>query len=131
MICAAISILVFAILLFAIFFGEKADEIQPFQLESYSEYIEKYPSDIVVGETCSSNDAKANAKLVWEQVYGETVMENLNYSVYYDKANSAWLVHGKQRLISFGKAIEISIGGVPYIIISQKDGCILAVWHTR
>lgn len=126
-----VTVLCIVILLVAIYLCKDINRILPFQLESYSQYIEKYPSDAVVGKTDSAEDAEKNAKLVWQQIFGEAAIDDLNYTVCYDEVNRVWLIYGHRTLFSFRHGVVLQIGGVPFIIINQEDGKVLAVWHTK
>ena len=108
-------------------FGEteeaQTEKIQPFSLSDYSETINDFASDKVLGAVNTSDSAKEKAETVWIEIYGDSVKEDKPYKVYFDEQNQVWLVKGTLP--------EMYFGGVPYILIQKSDGKVLAVWHTK
>lgn len=117
--------LILALIVFGVymFFFQKNNTIETFKLEDYDYYIEKFPSEEILGPTNSIKDAKSKAESVWIEKYGEGTKKKKPYSVFFDEETKVWLVQG-----SLPKNL---VGGIPYILIRQSDGKVLAVWHTK
>jgi len=94
---------------------------------SYDDYKDEnliqFPSDKILGAVPDAETAREQAESVWVEVYGEQVKFDKPYQVFYDEKNCVWLVTGT---LPDGYA-----GGVPYIIIRESDGKVLAVWHDK
>jgi len=102
----------------------------PFQLADYESIMGEYPSDIILGETNTKCAAKEKAETVWKELYGERILQQKPYRVYFDEENDAWLVTGTlnapfPRILTYW----FMAGGVANIIIRKSDGKVLAVWH--
>lgn len=114
-----------------LYYLSTSKEVELFSLHAYSSYIEDFPSDIVLGEISSAEQAKNAAEKIWYDIYGQDSAESKPYTVYYDEENKVWLVHGNLNSWKLEEGIEFQIGGVPYIIIDKDNGCVLAVWHDK
>lgn len=64
------------------------------------------------------------AEIIFNSVYDESSISGKKpFLAKYDDSQKVWLVHGT---LPPGED-----GGVPYILIQQKDGKILSVWHDK
>lgn len=100
------------------------DKVNEFSLSEYSNYIENFSSDKILGEIDNEKIAKEKAESVWIELYGDQIKrEKKPYIVSFDPNNQVWLVTG-----SLPKNM---LGGVPYILIQKPDGKVLAVWHDK
>lgn len=106
----------------------KSEQVQTFNIKTYEQEVEEFSSQKIfgyaryVGIIKSSNMAKKYALEIWLDIYGRGVCKTKPYKVYWDKESRTWLVTG---------TLKDSFGGVPYIIFSENEGEIIAVWHTR
>ena len=106
----------------------KSEQVQTFNIKTYEQEVEEFSSQKIfgyaryVGSIKSSNMAKKYALEIWLDIYGRGVRKTKPYKVYWDKESRTWLVTG---------TLKDSFGGVPYIIFSENEGEIIAVWHTR
>lgn len=98
-------------------------KIGTFSVKDYAAVIDRFPSGKVLGSVDSAHDAKIMAESVWKEVYGKSVTSNRPYLVSYDPENAVWLVKGSLH--------PFASGGVPYILIREQDGKVLAVWHDK
>ncbi len=105
------------------FFFKKEETIGIFRLSDYSDPIERFPSEKILGPINSSQVAKKEAEVVWMEIYGESIKTKKPYEVLFDEANQVWLVQG-----TLPKNID---GGVPYMLIQKLDGKVLAIWHDK
>ena len=65
-----------------------------------------------------------SAEKILFEVYGEEQMtQQRPYIVMYDEENESWLISGNSEYL------EGALGGVANIIISARDGKLLAIWH--
>ena len=97
-------------------------KVESFSLEMYSQEIEQFPKEEVLGKIETPREVKKAAKEIWKEIYGDSVAYRVPYHVFYDEANQVWLVTGSWGLI---------IPGGPHILISATDGKVLAVWHDK
>ena len=104
-------------------FVENEREISDFSIDNFNYYIKKFPSDKVLGEVNSYEDAESKAEEVWIEIYGESVKTNRPYIISFDNINQIWLVSGSLS--------DNQFGGVPHILIQKSDGKVLAVWHDK
>jgi len=94
-----------------------------FNFDNYGLYLELYSSDIVVGPILTETRAKAKARDVWIEVFGEQFMQNRpaqDIRILYDEANDVWFLAGTLP--------PDTLGAVPNIFIRGADGQVLAVW---
>ncbi len=101
-----------------------APQVSSFDIQDYQDEIEQFPADACVGEVSDSASAVKHAEDIWEGTYGISSVWNKPYKVSHDSKNGVWLVQGNAWL-------PLINGGEPYILIRQKDGKVLAVWHTK
>lgn len=109
-------------------------DIAYFSVDDYEYFVNRFPSDKVLGPIDSAEMAKEKAESVWLEIYGNDVQEKQSYIVSYDKENGLWMVQGKILLDFSTDEKELLIpafGGVPNIIIQESDGKVLAVWHDK
>jgi len=118
---ALIAVLVGGGVYMAVFGNTKT--VGTFSLTDYSDFIERFPSEIVLGSIDSAQLAREKAETVWIDIYGESVKDRKPYHVDFDDESQVWLVQG-----SLPKHRD---GGVPHILIQRSDGKVLAVWHTK
>ena len=83
--------------------------------------IEDFPSDKYLGEVLTAEDAIMHAEKEWVTLYGDEVLNDKPYAVYYDAEMDVWFVRGS--LPDGYKGI------VARILIQKDDGKILAVWR--
>jgi hypothetical protein len=96
-----------------------------FSVLEYKEWLNKFPSDILLGEVLTPQSAKKEAEKIWIEAYGEKVTKEKPYKVSFDEAQNVWLVTGTFHNNFFGT----NKGGVAYAIIQKLDGKVLAIWH--
>lgn len=105
------------------------DEVLPFSIEEYAYYINEFPttkilnSERKVGDINTFKDAKEQAEIIWTEIFGEQAKREKPYKVYFDNNSKVWLVKGTLK--------SNYIGGVLNIIMTQKDGKILAIWGEK
>ena len=114
-----IVIIGFIVLFFALLYP-KGVNVESFSVEDYSEIIaesSRNVEDSEYGEINNAQEAICVAKQFWKKHYNY-----LSCSVFYDSTNRVWLVKGNKFLI---------IPSGPYILISEKDGKVLAFWDYK
>ena len=113
---------------------DKTPDVDYFHVEDYEYFVNQFPSDRVLGPIDSAEMAKEKAEFVWIEIYGYEVQDKKPYKILYDKENRIWMVQGELNLnfLTDNKELIIpAFGGVPYIIIQEWDGKVLAVWHDK
>jgi len=115
-----IVLIIFGIYLMLII---KSNEVEQFNIQEFEEFIETFPvsevfsEDRVVGTVNNSNEAKEKAKLIWREVFNEEMVKKCKrYKVGFDKKSKIWSVRA------------YSQNFILYILITQEDGKIIAVW---
>lgn len=103
--------------------GDKTSDIGNFNIADYSQKIDKFTSEKVLGAVDSKENAIEKAANVWLEIYGESVKDKKPYIASFDKKSHTWLVQGT--------LAENWLGGVPHILIRESDGKVLAVWHDK
>lgn len=98
-------------------------QVGSFDVNAYSDYIEKFPSEEVLGTIRDGKTAKEKAEALLLEIYGKSVKSKRPYGVAFDERNRVWLVEGS--------IPENRDGGVPHILIRESDGKVLAVWHDK
>lgn len=122
-VCIMIIVLVGGVI-YMVFFNKSKGKVNEFSLSEYNNYIKNFPSDKFLGPIGNQKIAKEKAEFIWVEIYGEQIKkEKKPYIVLFDSNSGVWLVTG-----SLPKNMD---GGVPYILIQQSDGKVLAVWHDK
>lgn len=103
--------------------NEEENVIGTFDLNDYSDTIEKFKSDKYVNKSTDAESVKAEAEKIWIEIYGDDIIDQRPYKVSFDDENKTWLVEG-----TIPKNVD---GGVAYILIEKDTGKVLAVWHTK
>lgn len=117
-------IIVFAVIIIAVLCNQIGDTtVGTFELNEYQDYIDDFSSNEVLGSIIDSRDAIKKAESLWIDIYGRDVKSNKPYQVFYDSKSETWLVCGS---LKPGR-----LGGVPYALIENKTGKVLAVWHDK
>ena len=101
----------------------KTPNVKAFKYNDYQYYIDNFPSEENVGNITDAKDAIKKAEKIWIKLYGENIKKEKPYQVFYDENSGIWLVQGTLR--------TNMKGGVANIIIQNKTGKILAVWHDK
>ena len=101
----------------------KTPNVEAFEFNDYQYYIDNFPSEENVGNIIDAKDAIKKAEKIWIKLYGESIKKEKPYQVFYDENNGIWLVQGTLR--------SNMKGGVANILIQNKTGKILAVWHDK
>ena len=101
---------------------KKDKTVGSFMLTDYSDFIERFPSEKMVGRIDSVQTAMEKAEVVWKEIYGDEVKDVKPYKASFDDKNRVWLIEGTLR--------KKMVGGVPHILI-QEDGRVLAIWHDK
>ncbi len=101
----------------------KSPKVKDFDLNDYQHYIDNFPSEEELGSVIDSKDAIKKAELIWINMYGEIIKKEKPYQVFYDEDNGIWLIQGTLR--------SNMKGGVANILIQNKTGKVLAVWHEK
>ena len=104
-------------------FLKKTETVDSFKLTDYSDFIERFPSEKILGSIDSAQTVKEKAETIWLDIYGNSVKDKKPYNVFFDEQNQVWLVQG-----TLQKNCD---GGVPHILIQKSDGKVLAVWHSK
>ena len=124
------KILIFAIILIMLFVGgvamsilNQSVKVGTFDIATYSKYIDRFPSEKVLGPISDRKSAKENAESLFREIYGDSIKSKKPYTVSFDDKSQVWLVQG-----SLSKNHD---GGVPHILIRKSDGKVLAVWHDK
>lgn len=119
-----ISVLLLVVIVVgAIVVGVNTQKVGEFDLNDYTDMVEEFPSDKVLGPVTSAKDAKEKAETVWLEIFGEEVKEEKSYGVSYDIDTGTWLVQGHLPIYM--------VGGTAHILIRESDGAVLAVWHYK
>ena len=121
-----IFVLVFLLFVGAVaycYFNPPVVGVGTFSVNEFSEDIEKFSSNEVLGEVLTGKAAIQKAEKLWIDLYGKDIVKEKPYKVYFDEENQAWLVNGS---LPYGYD-----GGVAYVIIRKTDGKVLAVWHEK
>lgn len=121
--CAAICIAAIVILILALpKFQTESTEVKPFGLNKYRRELAAFPSNKEVGRILDERDVLAKAEQVFLETFGEDVLEEKPFKLYYDEQNKVWLVTGSCPSGSQYK------GGAAYLLVDE-EGHVLAVWH--
>ena len=120
-ICGLLIVLIFFILLLIKIYTIK--NIQEFSISQYKDEIKKFSYNMSVGNIDNAEEAKNIAENLWTKEYGVKVKDKKPYIVYYDSTSKVWLVQGSLP--------NETVGGVPYIIMREIDGKVLALWHDK
>ena len=101
----------------------KTPNVKGFEFNDYQYYVDSFPSEENVGNTIDAKDAIKKAEKIWNKLYGESIKKEKPYQVFYDEDNGIWLIQGTLR--------SNMKGGVANILIQNKTGKVLAVWHEK
>lgn len=99
----------------------KTPNVKGFEFNDYQYYVDNFPSEENVGNIIDAKDAIKKAEKIWIKLYGESIKKEKPYQVFYDENNGIWLIQGTLR--------SNMKGGVAKILIQNKTGKVLAVWH--
>ncbi len=126
MIILIIMILILLICVICIKLNIRNSEyVGSFNLYDYSDYICEFPFDKEFGPVDSASTAKKYAEQIWIEQFGENVLREKPYEVYFDSTSDTWLIKGNEPTSFF----ENNKTGVAYLIIRKENGAVLAVWH--
>jgi len=101
-------------------------QVGSFTLADYTQNIEKFPSEKVVGPITDAKQAKEKGTVALMDVFGEEkILGEKPIRVCYDENTDSWLVYGSLPPIPF------MLGGVAKVIIRGSDGAVLALWHEK
>lgn len=104
----------------------RPSRIGEFTAEDYTYYLEKFPSNTVVGAITDARDARKKGVAILTDIYSDDVISGeAPFVVYYDEQTDSWLICGSMPPIPFMR------GGIGKIIIRGSDGDVLAVWHEK
>ena len=93
-----------------------------FDVNHYSEEIERFPSDLVLGPVRSKREAQKKALAVFMDMRGGKFrLTERPLGVLYDDENGMWLIMSRLPPNSFG--------GVYCLIIRESDGKVIARWR--
>ncbi len=101
----------------------KAPEVKAFEVSGNQKHIDNFSSEETVGSISGAKDALAKAELIWIKTFGEQVKKEKPYQVSYDVEKEVWLIQG-----SMPPGVK---GGVANILIENRTGKVLAVWHDK
>ena len=101
----------------------KTPNVKEFEFNDYQYYVDSFPSEENVGNIIDAKDAIKKAEKIWIKLYGESIKKEKPYQVFYDEDNGIWLIQGTLR--------SNMKGGVANILIQNKTGKVLAVWHEK
>lgn len=101
----------------------KAPEVKAFEVSDYQNCIDNFSSEETVGSISGAKDAVAKAEIIWVKTFGARVKKEKPYQVSYDAEKEVWLIQG-----SLPSGVE---GGVANILIENRTGNVLAVWHDK
>lgn len=101
----------------------KTPNVKGFEFNDYQYYVDSFPSEENVGNIIDAKDAIKKAEKIWIKLYGESIKKEKPYQVFYDEDNGIWLIQGTLR--------SNMKGGVANILIQNKTGKVLAVWHEK
>ena len=105
------------------------DEVLIFSINDYDYYINEFSttkilkSDRSVGDINNAKEAKEQAEIIWKEIFGEEAKKEKPYKVYFDENSKVWYVKGTLP--------PNYVGGVLNIIMTKKDGKILAIWGEK
>lgn len=102
--------------------GERYEyEIERFDLNDYTSFIEEFKEEIKVNEINSEKDALEAAKAAYEIINSKVTNNYAGYELFYDKENNCYMV-------IYVSSINYDILGGCYNIIIQEDGQVLAMF---
>lgn len=101
----------------------RTPNVKGFEFNDYQYYVDSFPSEENVGNIIDAKDAIKKAEKIWIKLYGESIKKEKPYQVFYDEDNGIWLIQGTLR--------SNMKGGVANILIQNKTGKVLAVWHEK
>lgn len=101
----------------------QSGKVGNFDIATYNKYIDKFPSEKILGPISDRKSAKEKAESLFREIYGDSIKSQKPYNVSFDEESQVWLVQG-----SLPKNY---CGGVAHILIRKSDGKVLAVWHDK
>ena len=117
-------LLIVCLVFLSVFFGcTNEKDLPSFSIDEYSYFLETFPSTMVLGEIQDSEDAKNKAEQAWVFLYGDHVLSQKPYHVFWDNINQVYLVKGTLHFYESG--------GVAHILIRADTGHVLAIWHEK
>ena len=121
--CAAICTIVCAILVLILHKSTSDSiEVKPFMLNQYRRELSSFSTDKQVGKIVDERDVLEKAERIFLETFGDDVLKEKPFNLYFDQENKVWLVTGSCPSGSQYK------GGVAYLLVSE-EGHVLAVWH--
>lgn len=102
-------------------------EIGEFKLEDYRHLLEQFPREEVIGEIRDIDMLVEETEKIWSRIYDCDLEEHQPYKISYDSENKVYLVEGSFKEPTLGT----TFGGVPYMLVEQETGKVLAVWHDK
>jgi hypothetical protein len=109
-------------LIIKINYGKKI-VVRKFLLSDYISNTVDFKSDIKLGNIRDKYDVLTNTERLWKNSFGLDVEKEKPYQIFFDKNERVWLVTG-----SLPPNWD---GGVAHILIREKDGKVLALWHEK
>ena len=94
--------------------------------ESVKHRQEQYPLNIVLGFIETEEEARRHAESIWMERFGQKVLDQKPYNVFFDESAEVWFVEGTSHPPSDHRIIRG--GSVVGILISKPDGQVLDVW---
>ncbi len=121
--CAVICTIVSAILVLILHKSTSDSiEVKPFMLNQYRRELSSFSTDKQVGKIVDERDVLEKAERIFLETFGDDVLKEKPFNLYFDQENKVWLVTGSCPSGSRYK------GGVAYLLVSE-EGHVLAVWH--
>lgn len=119
------------VLIFTVFVGgvfmvaiqNKPPDIKTFEVNEYQYYIENFSSEEKFDSISDIKDLLKKVEVIWIKMYGEHIKKEKPYRVFYDEKNGIWLVQGTLR--------SNMVGGVANILVEDRTGKVLAIWHDK
>ena len=125
-ICAYVISIIMLILSLIYFNLDSDNTLKSFSVNDYIKYIQEYNNneENITNEIKNEIDAQKTAEALFVKAYGQKVLKEKPFNVFYDHESDTWLIKGTFH----GNSNEF--GGVANLIVSSK-GEVQALWHEK
>lgn len=124
-ICAYVISIIMLILSLIYFNLDSDNTLKSFSVNDYIKYIQEYNNEEnITNEIKNEIDAQKTAEDLFVKAYGQKVLKEKPFNVFYDNESDTWLIKGTFH----GSSTEF--GGVANLIVNS-NGEIKALWHEK
>lgn len=126
-IISAYVISIIMLILSIIYFNLDSDNtLKSFSVNDYTEYIQEYNNseENITDEIKNEIEAQTTAEALFVKTYGQKVLKEKPFNVFYDCESDTWLIRG-----TFHGGLD-EVGGVANLIVNSK-GEVKALWHEK